>query len=179
MLLGAGALLLFSDVPLAQIARGAQWARNRVLLRGRPSRTDMPARLIEERDLIRGVIGDKWWQAIPAAAGNWLFDMLALYAALLAVGARPHISLVLIAYVVAAALGLIPLTPGGVGFVEVGLTATLGLTGIGAGDAALATLAYRLVSYWLPIPIGVVALALYTRRFGRPQGANGSATPPA
>ena len=53
-------------------------------------------------------------------------------------GARPRASLVLLAYVVAALLGMVPITPGGLGFVEVGLVATLGLAGVGVADATLA-----------------------------------------
>ncbi len=67
---------------------------------------------------------------------------------------------------VAGVLGTIPLTPGGVGFVEVGLAATLGLAGVGAAEATTAVLAYRLVSFWLPIPVGLVAGAVFTRRYG-------------
>jgi len=171
LMIAVGALLLFTDRPLTLVARLAQRARNR-LRRRRPPQTDLPQRLTEERNLIRGVLGDKWWQALPFAAGNWLLDLLALLAALAAVGARPHASLVLLAYVVAALLGMIPITPGGLGFVEVGLAATLGLAGVGATDAALATLAYRLVSFWLPIPAGLVAFVLFRRRFGGPPRAD-------
>ena len=66
---------------------------------------------------------------------------------------------------VAAILAWIPLTPGGLGFVEVGLAATLGLAGVGAAEATTAVLAYRLVSFWLPIPFGLVAGGLFRRRF--------------
>ena len=67
----------------------------------------------------------------------------------------------------AAVLGMIPLTPGGLGFVEAGLTGTLTLAGIPAAKAVLATLAYRLVSYWLPLVAGPVAAVVHVRRFGR------------
>ncbi len=108
------------------------------LRRHHPARTDIPEHLLQERDLIRSVLGDKWWEALGFAAGNWLFDFLALLAALAATGTRPpHVSLVLLAYVVAALLGMVPLTPGGLGFVEVGLTATLGLAGIATRDATV------------------------------------------
>ena len=40
----------------------------------------------------------------------------------------------------------------GLGFVEAGLTAALALAGVPAASAVVATLAYRLVSYWLPCP---------------------------
>jgi hypothetical protein len=105
--------------------------------------------------------------ALITAMGNWLFDYLALLAALTAVGSRPRPSLVLLSFVTAAVLGMIPLTPGGLGFVEAGLTATLTLAGVNATDAVLATLAYRLVSYWLPLVVGPIAYVLHRRRFAR------------
>jgi len=86
------------------------------------------------------------------------------------VGAQPRASVVLLAYVVAAFLGMIPITPGGLGFVEAGLIGTLGLAGIGADQALLATLVYRLASYWLPMPTGAVAYLLHKRRYGRGRG---------
>ena len=66
----------------------------------------------------------------------------------------------------AQVLAQIPVTPGGLGFVEAGLTAMLALAGVGAGDAVLATFAYRLFSYWLPLPLGLVGAALHRRRYG-------------
>ena len=62
-------------------------------------------------------------------------------------------------------LGMIPITPGGLGFVEAGLTATLALAGVSGGEAVLATLIYRLASYWLPMPSGLVAYLLFRRRY--------------
>ena len=47
---------------------------------------------------------------------------------------------------------------------EAGLTATLALAGVSPGDAVLATFAYRLFSYWLPLPLGFGAYALHARR---------------
>ena len=35
------------------------------------------------------------------------------------------------------------------------------------GDAVLATLAYRLFSYWLPLPLGLVGAVVHRRRYGR------------
>ena len=69
----------------------------------------------------------------------------------------------LVAYAGGLVLTMIPLTPGGLGFVEAGLTGLLALAGIAPADAALATLAYRLVSYWLPIPLGGIAVFVHRR----------------
>ena len=39
----------------------------------------------------------------------------------------------------------------------------LALAGASAGDAVLATFAYRLFSYWLPLPFGLLGLAIAPR----------------
>ena len=161
-----GAVLLSSRRPLEATGRAIEWFQNRVH-HDRAPHTGLPEKLVEERDEIRETLGSRWWLALISAMGNWLFDYLALLAALTAVGSRPRPSLVLLAYVAAAVLGMIPLTPGGLGFVEAGLTATLTLAGVSAPDAVLATLAYRLVSYWLPLVVGPIAYALHRRRYAK------------
>ena len=133
---------------------------------------NLPARLLSERDVVKEVLGRNWWKALIGASGRWLLDYATLLAALNAVGAHPRPSLVLLAFFAAQLLGTLPLTPGGLGFVEAGLTGTLALAGVGAGRAVLATLAYRLVSFWLPIPAGGVAAILHRRRYGN-NGAGG------
>jgi uncharacterized protein (TIRG00374 family) len=167
--MAGGAVLLFADRPLFWLGGLIQRVRNR-LLRKRPPVDGLAERLVDERDLIRRVLGLGWWKALLFSAGNWLLDLTALLIALAAVGAQPRASVVLLAYVVAAFLGMIPITPGGLGFVEAGLVGTLGLAGIGADQALLATLVYRLVSYWLPMPTGAIAYLLHQRRYGRRRG---------
>ncbi len=160
----AGAVLLSADGPLLWVGNTLQRFQNRVR-RGRPPKTGVPEKLLRERNEIRGTLGSRWWLALITAWGNWLLDYLALLAAVAAVGARPRPALVLLAFVTAAVLGMIPITPGGLGFVEAGLTATLTLAGVSAADAVLATLAYRLVSYWLPLLAGPFAYVAHRRRY--------------
>jgi len=128
--------------------------------------TGLPERLLQERDVVLRVLGRRWWQALLLASGRWVLDYLTLIAALYALGAEPRASLVLLAFCAAQLLGTLPLTPGGLGFVEAGLTGTLALAGVGGGAAVVATLAYRLVSFWLPIPAGAVAAIIHRRRYG-------------
>jgi uncharacterized membrane protein YbhN (UPF0104 family) len=52
----------------------------------------------------------------------------------------------------------------GLGFVEAGLVGTLKLAGVAAPAALAATLLYRIVSFWLPLPAAGVAYALFRRR---------------
>ena len=56
-------------------------------------------------------------------------------------------------------LSVLPLTPGGVGVVEVGLTGPLaaGLPPADAAKVAAAVLMFRAVTYLLPIPLGAAA----------------------
>lgn len=123
---------------------------------------------VDRRDEVVGALGRRWRGALAAAVINWMLDYLTLVVALVAVGADPRPSLVLLAFAASAVLGMIPVTPGGLGFVEAGLTATLTLAGIPATDALLATLAYRMFQFWLPIPAGFVAYLLFRRRYGKP-----------
>ena len=122
-----------------------------------------PGSVVAERDRLVSVVGNRWPATIAASAGKWAFDYLTLIAALYSVGADPRLSLVLLAYAGAQVLGMIPLTPGGVGFVEVGLYSLLVISGISAQDASLATIAYRLVSWWVPIVGGLAAWFAFVR----------------
>ena len=92
-------------------------------------------------------------------------------------GYVPNPSLVLLAYAVAGLLALIPITPGGLGIVEAGLSAMLILAGIPSGQAVLATLAYRIISYWLPAAAGPVAYVLFRLRYGPPRAGGGDSQP--
>jgi uncharacterized protein (TIRG00374 family) len=172
VLLAAGVAVVALDRPLAWIGRVVQRIRNR-LRRHAPPLTRLPQRLMGERDRLLGTLGPRWKRALLAAAGRWAFDYATLLAALAAVGSHPRPALVLLAFCAAQVLAQIPITPGGLGFVEAGLTATLALAGVSAGDAVLATFAYRLFSYWLPLPLGLLGATLHRRRYGGTTPATG------
>lgn len=163
VLLGLTALVLRSDHALAVGGRAIDRMRHR-LRPDEPARSDLPMRLIAQRDQVVGILGGRWRQALVVTAGRWLFDFLTLAAALAAIGARGSLALTLLAYAATQLLGQIPVTPGGLGVVEAALTGFLAVAGIPAGEAALATLAYRLVSYWLVVLAGLVAWLVYRRR---------------
>ena len=56
---------------------------------------------------------------------------------------------------------------------EAGVSALLILTGVPGGGAVVATLAYRIISYWLPIVVGPFAYMAFRLRYGRPGEAGG------
>jgi uncharacterized protein (TIRG00374 family) len=172
-LAGAGAFLLLLglaiacvrfDAPLAWIGHTVQRLLNR-LRRGREPQTGLPDRLLHERDRILAALGPRYRGAVAATIGRWAFDYATLLAALAAVGSHPRPSLVLLAFCAAQLLGQIPITPGGLGFVEAGLAAMLELAGVSIGNAVLATFAYRLIAYWLQLPAGLAGYLLHRRRF--------------
>jgi len=163
-----GAIILRTDWPLATIGRTAQRLRNWVTRGRRPPVTGLDKRLLDERDAIREVLGREWWQAVLLTAGRLGFDFGCLLAALRATGADPRPSLVLLAYSAAGIVALLPLTPGGLGIVEASLGGLLVLAGVSAGNAFLATLAYRIAAYWLPLLAGLPAYLLFRHRYGRP-----------
>ncbi len=165
-----GIMFVVLGVATVYLARSrAMLARvGRIIERIRPSApgaVPMPERLVTERDSVLTSIGARWPHAALASVAKWLFDFYALLAALVAVGDEHRVSLVLLAYVAGAVLTMVPITPGGLGFVEAGLTAALIASGVSPGRAVLATLAYRLVSYWLPILAGAVAYVWFRIRY--------------
>jgi uncharacterized protein (TIRG00374 family) len=163
-LFAVGAVLIAYDGVLAWVGRAIQNVRNRIRRHAEPLQT-LPERLLRERDRIIGTLGPRWKRALAATSGRWAFDYATLLAALAAVGSQPRPSLVLLAFCAAQVLAQIPITPGGLGFVEAGLTAMLALAGVSAGAAVLATFVYRLFSYWLPLPAGLGAFAWHARRY--------------
>ncbi|HEY6426489.1 MAG TPA: lysylphosphatidylglycerol synthase transmembrane domain-containing protein [Acidimicrobiales bacterium] len=169
---GFGAVLLTLDGPLRWAGRVVQSARNRWKRKSEPL-TGLPDRLVFERNRIRDVLGRRWKAALLLSSGRIAFDYFTLLAAIRATGAKPQPALVLLAYSVAGLLALIPLTPGGLGIVEAGLSGLLILAGVGAGDAVVATLGYRVISYWLPIAVGPFAYLAFRLRYGPPAGGGG------
>jgi hypothetical protein len=159
VMFAAGVVLLSSDRPLRWVGGVIQRVRNRLRRRSEPLER-LPERLLGERDRIVATLGPRWKRALAAALGRWAFDYGSLLAALKALDALPRPGLVLLAFCAAQVLAQIPVTPGGLGFVEAGLTATLTLAGVPAGTAVVATFAYRLFSYWLQLPLGLLGLAL-------------------
>jgi uncharacterized protein (TIRG00374 family) len=165
-LLAAGATLLASDRAVAWVGR--TWIRVGTRLRPRkPPPADLPERWHDQRDIVRRALGARWWEAVAGSSGRWLFDWLTLVTALAAVGQHPRPALILLAFCAAQLLAQIPITPGGLGVVEAGLTGTLVLIGVPASAAAVATLAYRLVSYWLALPAGGAAYLVHRRHVRR------------
>ena len=110
------------------------------------------------------------------AAANWLLDCASLYVFLFAFGARISPIDVLVAYGLANILAVIPITPSGLGVVELTIIAVLKGFGVPGGIAAAGVLSWRLVNFWLPIPFG--GASYLSLRFGHPRTATAKAITP-
>jgi uncharacterized protein (TIRG00374 family) len=161
-----GAVVLAYDAPLRWTGRIAQRVLN-VVRRNRPPVEHLDQTLLAQRDEIRAELGRQWWQAVLLSAGRLAFDYLCLLLALRATGSHPRPSLILVAYAVAGIIGMIPITPGGLGIVEASLTGLLVLAEVNSSQAVLATLTYRIASYWVPLFAGPVAYGLFKLRARR------------
>ena len=102
------------------------------------------------------------------AVGYWLFDILALYACLLAFGPAPSWWVVAMAYLVGMLANSLPI-PAGLIAVEGGLVGMLLLFGVRPGSLVLAAVViYRAISLWVPALIGSVAFLSLRREMDRP-----------
>jgi uncharacterized protein (TIRG00374 family) len=164
LLIATGAVAFLTNRPMAAVGRAAEWLLNKTVRRKKPVR-GLPEKLFAEREFVRTTLGSHWAGAVAAAVGISIFDYLALLCAIHAVHQSARPSLVLLSYVASILLSLIPFTPGGLGFVEAGLVGLLTAAGVDAGAAVTATLAYRLVSFWLPMPVGGIAYLLFRHRY--------------
>jgi uncharacterized protein (TIRG00374 family) len=113
-------------------------------------------------------------RAIPVVAHAFAVEVLGivqLYAVVAAVGQGHHIVVAFVAYSVGVLFAIVGFLPGGLGFVEVSVTAVLISFDVEAGAAAAAVLLYRVVELWLPVAIGG-ALTLRSRRMARSRVAS-------
>ena len=175
-------VLLTRDTPLEGLATGVQWLTNRV--RPNRRRSDLPTRVLGERDADTNCVrhaarvrrrgrdlpdGARLQRLVPLAAGR----------------RRPSVADGSDRRLRRRQRGRDdPAHAGGLGFVEVGLTATLVASGVTPPEAALATALYRLASTWLPVFAGFVGYGLFryrhrTRRNPSPLPPSEDATEPS
>ena len=112
--------------------------------------------------------GRAFWQSFGLAAADLSFDLLSLDLMFLAFRYQPGFGPLAVAYATANIASALPLTSGGLGVIEVTLVAITAGFGAPRAIAVVATLAYRLVNYWLPLPVRRRGLSAAPRRGYRP-----------
>jgi hypothetical protein len=95
-----------------------------------------------------------WAWATTMSMGNWVADCGCLTLSFLAVGAGVPWRGLLLAYGAGQLATILPITPGGLGVVEGSLTVALVTFGGAQDSTVAAVLVYRLISFWLLLPVG-------------------------
>jgi uncharacterized protein (TIRG00374 family) len=174
LLLAAFALLVFlltkGEERAAVIVR-ALVARLPFLGRGAADTVDRVVHQVAKRVMVMATDRGLLRRAAMWAAANWLLDAGSLFVFLVAFGHVENPDGLLVAYGLAYVLAAIPVTPGGLGVVEGVLVPSLVGFGATRGTAIVAVIAYRLVNFWLPIPVGAGAY-LSLRVAGGRQASN-------
>ncbi|MGH3297088.1 MAG: flippase-like domain-containing protein, partial [Trebonia sp.] len=101
-----------------------------------------------------------------AAAANLMLSVaysIALLATLWSVGAHPAVLATAVVFLAGNAVGSATPTPGGLGGVEAVMAAGLTAIGIPAHQAIPAVLLFRMVTFWLPIPLGWASYTVLQR----------------
>lgn len=145
MLRGRAGLIFRLAGPLAKLPRVDDAKVENTLLR----LTTQLVGLVADRQRLRVVI--------VLAASNWLLDAAALWVALRAFGPGPGLVGLMVAYGLAHVMASVPLSPGGLGVIEAVLIPTLVGFGTPQAQASIGVVAYRIVNFWMPIPVGTVA----------------------
>ncbi len=101
--------------------------------------------------------------ALALATTLTLVYALILYVSSRAVGVKLAYSSVFVVFSVGTLIGAATPTPGGLVGVEAGLFAGFAAYGVPAAPALAAVLLYRVLTYWLPLIPGLVALILVRR----------------
>ena len=107
--------------------------------------------LISDRQLLGRVA---FWAAL-----NWLLDAAALWVFVRAFGVSLDLDALVIAFGVANVLAAIPITPGGLGYVDTSYVGMLRGFGVPLRTATLGVASYRFAQFFFPIILGGVLYA--------------------
>jgi hypothetical protein len=152
-MLAVGALVYSFTRGEESAARFIRWLGRR-LPRVNDARLEASVRHIGDRlrDLWQN--SDVLREAVGWAAANWLLDAACLWCFIAALGRYFDPVLLFAAYGIGNVVAVIPLMPGGLGVVEVTTIGLLSASGLPPSVATLGVLGWRLVNFWLPIPVG-------------------------
>jgi uncharacterized membrane protein YbhN (UPF0104 family) len=99
--------------------------------------------------------------------------ILCLAACVAAFGRSVPIASIAVVYLTGSAFGSIMPTPGGLGAVELALTAGLTAAGLPSAVAGSSVLLFRLLTFWFPVPVGWIALNYLERHEALLSGQGG------
>lgn len=160
------------------LAAAVSWLRGLVR---RPRITGWGEAAVRFRNNTAGLLASRWLRLTAATLVSHLSLYLVLLLALRHVGvAENEVSWirVLAAFAFVRLISALPITPGGLGVVELGYAAALG---IGVDDLTkaqivAAVLVFRVITYFLPIPLGTASYVFWRRDQRRRKPADAGAS---
>jgi len=149
----------------AAIGTVVNWVRRMVR---RPPQGGWGERAARLRRDTAGFVRNRWVALTTASVVSHVSLYLVLLAALRHVGVgEPDLSSiqVLAAFAFVRLISALPVTPGGVGVVELGYTAalTIGLEAAARAQVVAAVLLFRAITYVVPIPLGAASYVVWRR----------------
>jgi uncharacterized membrane protein YbhN (UPF0104 family) len=169
-----GAILLFGLILRSErLAKsvgtglGHTMSRFRALVRREPV-TGWDKRAVEFRSDTIGLLKHRWLQLTTVAIISHVSLYIVLLTTLRHVGvSQDELSWiqVLAAFSIVRLISALPITPGGVGVVELGYAAalTVGLDEVTKAQVVAAILVFRAITYALPIPLGAFTYIVWRR----------------
>lgn len=103
---------------------------------------------------VRVILRTGWHGPLIGAIVNLLFDMMTLYVLFLAAGYQVPIGILFAGYGLPLLVGRLPIVPGGMGVVEATMSAIFISLGAPRDATIVATLGFRLFSFWIPTLVG-------------------------
>jgi len=111
------------------------------------------------------LIAKGWRGSLIGAIINTAFDMLTLYFLFIAANNQISIGILLIGYGLPLLLGKVAfIIPGGVGVIETAMIGLYAELGVPNSIAVVVVLAYRLISFWLPLIAGFIIIPILQGR---------------
>lgn len=152
LLIGAAIFALVRSEPLQQ--RWMGWAE------ASRKRTGLLSRAVRGLDHVGREVQivtpspKAWAEAFGLALANWGADLATLVFCIWAVHASVPWRGIVVAYALTQISASIPITPGGLAVVEASLATLLVGYGMPSATAVTVVLLYRVISFWLLVPIG-------------------------
>jgi uncharacterized protein (TIRG00374 family) len=113
--------------------------------------------------------------AIVWAAVNWLLDAACLWSFLAAFHRYVNPVELFAAYGIGNVLAVLPITPGGLGVIEATTIFVLKSFGVAYPIALEAVIGWRLINFWLPIPVGAGCYISLRAQLGQGRGVRRAA----